>query len=451
MHYLKPFSNGLALWLALGLLPGELWAAGAKQQNISSCLESGKKAYAAKDYLQAQDVFTRCLKLDSDNVEALLSLAGVLLTQDDLKGAEKYFTAATRSMKRNSPYWSYTYSMLGDIALKQQQNDKALKLYSKSLEYNAANVNSLVGKGVIVEYQGDKQGASEYYRSALAVEPLNLIARKRLINLEPDYLTNDEMLTALKQRYAVAPETTELTDADKALFEKIHQAEQRRGVDYLKNKYLKVPSEYVVTINKDTGFEREMLTLAGYKAMEKSIGQDAIAVFQKVGVPIKDVFDLRDMKGEKIFTPESTLTESGFYVYTEALKGRKAFLMPNEAVPPTQAFLAQVAARVQELKDAGYVEITRSEYKMIQNQTKCSDETLRSKLGVYVLPVTKNDVRYFVLARQTADPKKGVAYYYLMAAHAKRNPKVKVPSNSLVESYAFYGYTVCLDDGNLLE
>ena len=66
---------------------------------------------------------------------------------------------------------------------------------------------------------------------------------------------------------------TEMTAADyiaqderfsmiKALFEKIHQAEQRRGVDYLKNKYLKVPSEYVVTINKDTGFEREMLTLA---------------------------------------------------------------------------------------------------------------------------------------------------------------------------------------------
>ena len=40
--------------------------------------------------------------------------------------------------------------MLGDISLKRQQNDQALKMYSKSLEYNAANVNSLVGKGVIV-------------------------------------------------------------------------------------------------------------------------------------------------------------------------------------------------------------------------------------------------------------------------------------------------------------
>ena len=300
-------------------------------------------------------------------------------------------------------------------------------------------------------YQGDKQGAAEYYRSALAVEPLNLIARKRLINLEPDYLTDVEMLTALKQRYAVAPDASELTEENRALFQKIHQAEQRRGVDYFKNKYLKVPSEYVVTLNKDTSFALEMLNLDGYKALEKNIGQDAIAVFQKVGVPIKDVFDLRDMKGEKLFTLESTLTDSGYYAYTEALQGRKAFLLPNEAVPPTQAFLEKVAARVEELKKAGYIEITRSEYKMIQNQTRCSDETLRTKLGIYVLPITKNEVRYFVLARQTADPKKGVPYYYLMAAHAKRNPKIKVPSNSLVESYSFYGYTVCLDDGNLLE
>ena len=450
MHYSKLSADCFLALLTACLCAAPAYAAGGKQ-TVASCLESGKQAFAAKSYLQAQDTFTRCLKLDPDNVDAHLSLAGVLLTQDDLDGAEKHFNAALRNMTRTSPYFSYTYSMLGDIALKRQQNDTALKMYTKSLEYNAANVNSLVGKGVIVEYQGDKQGAAEYYRSALAVEPLNLIARKRLISLEPYYLTDDEILTALKQRYAVKPDATELTEDDRKLFEKIHSAEERGGLDYLKNKYQRVPAEYIVTINKDTDFARDMLTLDGYNALDKSIGQDAIAVFQKVGVPIRDVFDLRDMKGEKIFTPQSTLTPSGFYVYTEALKGRKAFLLSKEDVPPTQAFLAQVAERVKQLKDAGYVEITRSDLKMIQNQTKCSEETLVTKLGVYVLNVTKNDRRYFVLARKTADPKKGVPYYYLMASRAKRNPNIKVPSNSLVESYAFYGYTVCLDDGDLLE
>ena len=80
---------------------------------------------------------------------------------------------------------------------------------------------------------GDKLGASEAYRSALAVEPLNLVARKRLINLEPDYLTDDEILDALKQRYAIAPEKKELTDEDRKLFAQIHRAEQLKGVVYL--------------------------------------------------------------------------------------------------------------------------------------------------------------------------------------------------------------------------
>ncbi len=450
MHYLKLSSNRLWIIAAVGLclVPACVFGAG---QTLVSCLESGKKSFAAKKYLQAQNTFTRCLKIAPDNVDAHLSLAGVLLTQEDLSGAEKQFYAALRNMARTSPYWSYTYSMLGDIALKRQQNDDALNMYSKSLEYNAANVNSLVGKGVILEYQGDKQGAAGYYRSALAVEPLNLIARKRLISLEPDYFTDAEMLTALKQRYAVDPNAQELTEENRELFTKIHSAEQRGGLDYLKNKYTRIPQGYVATLNKDTDFARDILTLDGHNALEKSIGQDAIAVFQKAGVPVKDVFDLRDMKGEKIFTPQSTLTASGFAVYTEALKGRKTFLLPKEDVPPTEEFLTQVASRVKQLQDAGYVEITRSELKMIENQTKCSEKTLVTKLGVYILNVTKNERRYFILARQTADPKKGVPYYYLMAARAKRNPKIKVPSNSLVESYAFYGYTVCLDDGDLLE
>lgn len=443
MRCLKPFSVSLLCFL----LPICAFAA---PETMTVCLEQGKKAYADKQFSQAKDIFTRCVKINPSDEQAQLSLAGALLTLDDLDGAEKSFQAALKRMNRTSPYLSYTYSMLGDIALKRRQNKEALSWYGKSLEINAANVNSLVGKGVITEYQGDKQGAAEFYRSALAVEPLNLVARKRLINLEPEYMNDAEILAALKQRYAVKPDVKELTEELRVLFADIHRAEQRRGIDYLRNKYPKVPAEFIVTINKKTEFERDMLTLAGYTALQKHIGQDALGVFQRAGVPITDVFSLRNMKGEKVFKEDSTLTEAGFVVYTEALQNRKTFLRPDEALPPTPEYLAQIAAREKELKEAGYVEITRSELKMIENQTLCSEETLRSKLGVYMLPVTKNKRRYFVFARTPKDPLKGVPYYYLMAAHAKRNPKIKVPHNSLVEGYNAYGYTICLDDGNLL-
>lgn len=443
MHLLKRFSNTGIL-----LLAGSTWCAAAPADTLSACLDSGKDQYAAAQYAQAANTFTHCLTLDANNVEAHLSLAGVLLTQEKLPAAQEHFEAALNNMKRTSPYWSYTYSMLGDIALKQQQQKKALEMYTKSLEYNAANVNSLIGKGVIFEMQGNTQDAAEAYESALAVEPLNLIARKRLITLEPEYLTDADMLIALKQRYAVKPEATELTDANRELFEKIHQAEERRGVDYLKNKLGARANEYIVTLNKDTDFAREMLTLDGYNALQKSMGQDAVAVFRKLNIPVQDVFALRDKQGKPVFTKESTLTEEGFYVYTQALAGKKEYLLPNQAVPPTQAEIKKAEVRAKALTQKGYAEISRAELKMLETKTLCSEETLKDKLGVLYMPVSKGKYRYFVRTTDSK-PMRTVAHYYVMAARKKRNPKVEVPKNDVVEYYKYYGYTICLSDGNL--
>lgn len=442
------FLNVLGL-LLLGTVEPASAAAGEKK--LAACMEEGKQFFSAQQFTQAKETFERCVKISPRDAEAQMSLAGVLLTLEDLDGAEVSFKTALKEMKRTSPYVSYAYSMLGDIALKRQQNKEAFEWYTKSLDSNAANVNSLIGKGVIREYEGDKKGAAEFYRSALAVEPLNLIARQRLVNLEPEYFTDEEILDALKQRYAVKPEVTALTDELRSLFAAIHQAEQRRGVDYLKNKFPRVPADYVVTLEKGTDFEREILTLAGYNAMQKHIGQDAIAVFQQAGVPIKEVFKLRDLKGGKVFNSDNTLTESGFFVYTETLKNRKAFLRPNESLPPSKKFLQQLAQREAALKKAGYMEISPKELKFIKKKTKCSEETLRSDLGLYVLPVTKTSRRYFIIGHETPDPKKSVPYYYLMKERAKVNKSVKVPANTLVESYAYYGYTICFDDGKLLQ
>ena len=124
--------------------------------NNTVCLEKGKKLFAAKEYTQAKTTFEQCVKEDPASVDALLSLAGADLTLENLDEAEKNFQAALKKMPRTSPYISYTYSMLGDIALKKQKNADALSFYSKSLESNAANVNSLVGKGVITVSHADE-------------------------------------------------------------------------------------------------------------------------------------------------------------------------------------------------------------------------------------------------------------------------------------------------------
>lgn len=447
MRFFKLFSISVVCVCA-SITPAQ---AAKNTGKVSSCLSRGKNQFAAQEYESAKNTFARCVRLAPGNPDTQLSLAGVLLTLDDLDGAEKAFQEALAHMKSTSPYLSYTYSMLGDIALKRQQNEAASEWYTRSLTSNAANVNSLVGKGVIVEYQGDKKAAAEYYRSALAVEPLNLIARNRLINLEPEYMSDAEILAALKQRYAIAPDISALTDEMRQTFKNIHQAEQRQGVSYLKNKYPTVPADYLVTLNKGTEFERDILTLTGYNVLQQHIGQDAIAVFQRAGVPVQDVFKLRDKKGKKVFNADNTLTESGFFVYTEALQNRKEFLLPNESLPPTQEVLGQMARLETELKNAGYMEISRKELKFVEKQTKCSEETLRKDLGVYFMPLGGGKYRYFIIARETPDPKKSVAYYYLMKEKSKYDQTVKVPRNSLVQNYAYYGYTVCLDDGKLTD
>lgn len=419
---------------------------------MSACLSEGKQFFKNKEYQKASDKFNKCVQLNPSDVDAQLSLAGTLLTQDKFSEAEEHFSAALKNMDRASPYWSYTYSMLGDIALKQQQNELALNMYSKSLSYNTANVNSLIGKGVIEEYQGNKKTAADHFRSALAVEPLNLIARKRLIGLEPDYFSDEEILTALKQRYAIAPETKKLTDEKRDLFYHIHLAEQRRGVEYLKNKFPHLPQEYTVTLNKDTDFARDMLTLEGYNALQKQLGQDAVNAFQKAGVPVKDLFRLRTLKGKPIFDDNSFLTDEGFYAYTETLRGKKGYLLPSEEVAPSQAILKKADAAAQRLQKDGYIEISFAELKMIEKETLCSVDTLKNKMGVYFLPITKKQHRFFVKTQDNEDSMQTVPYYYVMKERAKRNPSITVPANSMVESLKYFSSnsTICLSDGNPL-
>lgn len=435
-------------WLLLGLLSMPLLAQTLTNQTLSSCLEQGKGQYGQAQYAQAAATFKQCLGLDPDNVEAHLSLAGVLLTQNNLAEAQEHFEAAIKNMKRSSPYWSYAYSMLGDIALKKQEQREALNMYQKSLQYNPANVNSLIGRGVVLEMQGNMQGAADAYQAALAVEPLNTIARQRLISLEPEYLTDADMLQALKQRYAVKPEVTELTEKDRELFNKIHLAEQRLGVDYIKNKYGSHTKDYIVTLNKGTDFAREMLSLNGYNVLQKNMGQDAVAVFRKINVPIQEVFELRDKQGKPVFTKESTLTEEGFYVYTQALQGNKEFLRPNQLVPLTQKEIEKANQRAKALTQKGYEEISHAELKMLETETLCSEDTLKQDLGVYFLPIGKKHFRYFVRKTDSKDLKT-VPYYYVMLSRKKRNPKIEVPKNQIIEYYKYYNYTICLSDGNL--
>jgi hypothetical protein len=195
-----------------------------------------------------------------------------------------------------------------------------------------------------------------------------------------------------------------------------------------------------------------MLTLDGYQALQKQLGQDAVNAFQKAGVPVKDLFRLRTLKGAPIFDDNSFLTDEGFYAYTETLRGKKGYLLPSEEVAPTKAALKKVEAAAQRLQKNGYIEISFAELKMIEKETLCSIDTFKNKMGVYFLPVTKKQFRFFIKTQDNEDSMQTVPYYYVMKERAKRNSSITVPKNSMVESLKYFSNnsTICLSDGNPL-
>lgn len=422
--------------------------------DASRCLQDGKTLFEAQHLEQAKQQFNKCVQAAPSDPQTHLSLAGVLFKLNDLSGAETEFQTALEKMGKDSPYASYAYSMLGDISLKQQKNAQALAWYDKSLSANAANVNSLIGKGVLTEHAGKYKEAAELYETALSFEPANLIAHKRLINLEPFYFTDEQISKALVQRGAFSvTQTPSITEKERDLFRHIHLAEQRRGVDYLKNKTQKVAPDYVVTLYKGTAFEREMLTHSGYQLLQKYLGQDALAAFQKAGVPTKDIFSLRDLKGADIFDKKGFLTDDGYYAYVQTVNGKKSFLLPQEDLPATEKDFQRAERTAQHLKNQGYIEISRAEYNMLLDVTKCSAETLKNDLDVRPVAITKHRLRYFIQAKEspTENSLKSVPYYYVMLERSKKNPSIKVPRNALVEYQKIFGHAeICLDDGKPL-
>ena len=142
------------------------------------------------------------------------------------------------------------------------------------------------------------------------------------------------------------------------------------------------------------------------------------------------------------------MTEGGFYAYTQALKGNKEYLLPNEMVPLTTEEKKKLRGKIGWLKQKGYIEISRSELTMLEDETLCSEETLQESLGLYELPISKKSHLYFVKT-EDKNSMQTVAYYYVMSKRKKRNPKVVVPKNSVVEFHQRQDVGICLSDGKL--
>lgn len=363
-------------------------------QETQKCLNKGKEFFEQKEYSYAQKTLEGCLKTDPQNVDILVSLGGVCMKQNNYDQAIVYFKNALKNMSKKSPYVSYVYTRLGDSYTHNKDFTKAGKYYEASLKFEPANINSLVGKGICEEKTGNYQKAAEYFKKALAVDFTNIVARERLIDLEPMILSHEEIISTMKERNILDPQALDYQEQDFELLKKMLTAEKNKAITYLSDKYNgKIPPGLIVEKFPGKLYARKMLSYSGYNDLIFLLSKDAIDLFMKEA-SYNEILKLRDLEGNPIFDEKGILTDAGLAAYNMSLNGQRAYLLPSEPIPSSAKKADMI---VKKLIKQGYEEITNTEYAYVMEKTRCSEQTLVEKLEVKIVPITRERRRYLVV------------------------------------------------------
>lgn len=398
------------------------------------CLAKSKEFFNDKDYASASAKLKECLAQNPSDTDALISLAGVQMILGEFNNAEASFNSALKSGgAKVAPYKGYIYSLLGDIAIRNTNLAAATAYYKAALSYHPANINALVGLGICNEKEGNIKEASALYKKALAVDFTNIVARERLIALEPDVLTEGELLTTLKERNIIDTASAVYSLEDVAMLRKMLLAERDSAIEYLSGKYGgRIPPGFIVERDSGKIYGRKMLTLTGYNEVIAQLSSEAKQFFMNKGIQPGTIFQLKDSKGAILFDNKGYLNDSGLAAYTKALLGQKAYFLPNETLPNVQN---ETDALAKKYLAQGYSEITMPEYEHLLTESRCSEQTLVTELRARIIKVNENKKRVFLVSdpKQTEPftlPFQIVAAYRVSYHESKRNSRQPTYSSS---------------------
>ena len=416
-------------------------------QDIQKCLNKGKEFFEQKEYAYAQQTLETCLKTEPDNTDILVSLGGICMKQNNFNQALLYFKEALKNMNKQSPYVAYVYARMGDCYTHNKDFAKAAVYYEASLKFEPANINSLVGKGVCEEQAGNYLSAADYFKRALAVDFTNIVARRRLIALEPQILSPEEILNTMKERNILDPQAETYSEEDLLLLKKMLKAEKDRAIKYLKEKYDdKIPSGLIVERYPGKIYARKMLSYSGYKDLIFLLSQDAIDFFIKQGVYKSEILKLRDFNGNNIFYEKGLLTDEGLTAYNLSLNGQKAYLLPSEPLP---AGVKKADMLVKQLVSQGYEEISLSEYAYLMENTRCNESTLVNNLGMKIVPVSKEKRRFLIVTPPNILKLKETPYYIVQEKRKRKETSSGVPVYATTFGTGAQKAYLCNEDGTL--
>jgi tetratricopeptide (TPR) repeat protein len=422
---------------------------------FQDCVALAREYYNLGEMDKAEREFKRCVRINPQDTDVQLSLAGVLFRNSKLDEAKPFFLQALQSLPPDSEFIPYVHSRLGDIFLSENDFKKAKEHYSVTVKTDKTDANAIIGLARCYSKDEDWDTAAKLFRLGLKLEPSNPIADKGLRKVEPHIMSAEEILNELKERKAVSPDTIVLGAQDRDLFMQMRFAQEIGAVDFLKDKIKVIPNDYFVERITEWGTYRLLLTKKGFDAYKKLLTKDAIVFFSGKGYDVGKTFKLQSFEGKPLFEKGGVLTFEGMKVYAFALRGARRYYLPGDKVPKEMyGYLSETDRRVAKILDDGYEEISEPEFIWLSRETLCSEPTFRKNLDMVILEIDPNNNklgrRYFVDKtgyRKDAGTLYSLIYSYRMGQKIDRN-KFSAKRNFFGRG----GYstpTLCSSDGEL--
>lgn len=126
---------------------------------IDGFLEDAEAAVAREALPKAKTLYQGILRLDEHNLEALSQLAAIAIHEEDMRSALSYFQIALERHSREADVYhglAHAYRALG-------QDDKALQSLNTALRIEPNHEPALFDKAVLLQKQGDLNGAEQLY------------------------------------------------------------------------------------------------------------------------------------------------------------------------------------------------------------------------------------------------------------------------------------------------
>ena len=347
-----------------------------KERLYAACLAKFRDEARKDNLLNAVDLSAGCLKILPGDPQLPAELAPLLVRLGKYEQAVKEYERAAALNSANRPLAASLRARAAETWLKLADPAKAIAQYRLAVAANPSDLNSQKGLAALLDARSDFKGALEAYEAILKAEPANALAGTRAQELKTGLMTNDQILEELKIRRLVEGKKLVLQPEDIKLFKAVRAAEISGGVEYVRGK---VNSAKGLLLERKTPVGiKVLLTDAGYKAYVFHATRDAVSFFERQKIGLREIFKLRDGKGEPIFDPAGSLTPEGAEAWRKALTGARTWLLPYEAVPESPKAL-QADKDIAKAQSDGYREISEPEYLWLLRYTNCPEDVMQGE------------------------------------------------------------------------